>query len=132
MKVWEQRRLMTHCARNHPLRGENLYLWKDGRRRCRACRDLASKSHEKRRPRYLRKYGLTPESYDALLVEQGGRCAICQALPTARALAVDHDHETGAVRGLLCTSCNVRLAALDDRGWQSRAEVYLGRTEPIT
>ena len=52
-------------------------------------------------------YGLAPGEYDALLAFQGGACAICQcATGKARRLAVDHDHDTGEVRGLLCTSCN--------------------------
>jgi hypothetical protein len=57
-----------------------------------------------------RKYGLTNEEYDALFLFQGGVCFICKrACPTGRRLAVDHDHDTGAIRGLLCTMCNQRV-----------------------
>lgn len=54
----------------------------------------------------LKKYGLTREQYDAILEFQGGRCAICRNEPKTRRLAVDHDHVTGQIRGLLCMNCN--------------------------
>jgi Recombination endonuclease VII len=41
-----------------------------------------------------------------MLAEQGGGCAICGAEPKTKRLHVDHDHKTGAVRGLLCFRCN--------------------------
>ncbi len=55
------------------------------------------------------KYGLTPERYDEMLEAQGGGCAICGKPPGDTALHVDHCHETGRVRGLLCFSCNAGL-----------------------
>lgn len=55
----------------------------------------------------LATYGITAEEYQAILDYQGGRCAICQrATGATKRLSVDHDHKTGAVRGLLCTPCN--------------------------
>lgn len=72
-------------------------------------------------PLYARKmslksqYGITLEDYDAKLAEQGGVCAVCGKAPSARRrLAVDHDHKTGEVRGLLCTQCNQALGLLKD------------------
>lgn len=53
----------------------------------------------------LRKYGLTPEEYQSLCDKQNGRCAICGGRESRR-LAVDHCHETGEIRGLLCSGCN--------------------------
>jgi hypothetical protein len=49
-------------------------------------------------------YGLGPGDYGKLLEAQGGRCAItgCRATGRTKRLAVDHDHKTGEVRGLLC------------------------------
>lgn len=52
---------------------------------------------------------ITWAQYQKLLDEQAGRCAACRALPQKRALAVDHDHDTGLIRGLLCTPCNYFL-----------------------
>lgn len=65
----------------------------------------------------LARHGLTPERYAALLREQGGGCAICQrALSKGQRtrLAVDHDHQTGRVRGILCSSCNGGLGLFRD------------------
>lgn len=63
----------------------------------------------------LKKYGLTPESFDALLSSQGGVCAICkEGLILGRDTHVDHDHKTGVVRGVLCSGCNVGLGAFRD------------------
>jgi hypothetical protein len=59
--------------------------------------------------RYM--YGITLEQFNALAESQQGRCAICRR---KRKLAVDHDHETGAIRGLLCRPCNSGLGLLGD------------------
>jgi Recombination endonuclease VII len=68
-----------------------------------------------------REYRLTDEEYGALHVEQDGRCAICREPETKLhhtgslcRLVVDHDHETGEVRGLLCSACNVGLGSFKD------------------
>lgn len=52
-------------------------------------------------------FGISQAEYDALLGKQGGVCAIChETCATGRNLAVDHDHVTGEIRGLLCARCN--------------------------
>lgn len=63
-------------------------------------------------------YGLGGDDYDGLLERQGGRCAICRARPRSKRLAVDHNHATGAVRGLLCSRCNHDLMGA---AWDSLA-----------
>lgn len=72
---------------------------------------------------YLRQktYGITPADYKRLLLIQGGVCAICRQDETRtiktgerRPLTVDHDHETGSVRGLLCSLCNTALGSFRD------------------
>ena len=63
-----------------------------------------------------------------MLEHQGGVCAICKRPPRGKLpLNVDHDHKTGAVRGLLCWTCNHRLlpAAQDDWKRLTRAAEYL-------
>ena len=82
---------------------------------CRAC--SSAKSHA---TRVEKVYGITADDYATLLREQGGRCAICRARPKSKRLAVDHDHRTGAVRGLLCSRCNHDLMG---SAWDSLALV---------
>jgi hypothetical protein len=72
----------------------------------------------KRRERdaYLqRTHGITIDEYDALLAEQGGVCAICEKPPRSDiSLHVDHNHETGQRRGLLCWPCNSAIGNAGD------------------
>ena len=62
----------------------------------------------------IRKYGITEPEYDAMLSLQAGLCAICGGQPGKKALAVDHCHETGKVRSLLCANCNMMLGHAKD------------------
>jgi hypothetical protein len=83
----------------------------------------------------LKKYGLTILDYERLLESQGGGCAICGRKNTGskrkRYLAVDHCHETGLVRGLLCSQCNTAIGLFKDQievieaaaGYLKRAEM---------
>lgn len=65
----------------------------------------------KRNSHLFRTYGITLEEYDDLLRKQDEKCAVCMRHYTefSKNLAVDHDHTTGEVRGLLCTYCNQRV-----------------------
>jgi hypothetical protein len=70
-------------------------------------REYRRENREAERSGHLRRtFGLTLEEYEQLLAAQGGRCAICRSEPGKISLHVDHDHETGKVRGLLCFRCN--------------------------
>ena len=63
------------------------------------------------------KFGMTPEQYFALLDVQENKCALCSvdfAGIKKKQIHVDHDHATGAVRGILCMPCNVALGMLGD------------------
>lgn len=71
-----------------------------------------------------RKYGLTEADFDVLLASQGGLCAMECGKP---AIHVDHCHETGKVRGLLCRGCNVGLGFYEKL--HERAKAYLERTK---
>jgi hypothetical protein len=67
----------------------------------------------------LRPFRFSLKEYHRLLQAQEGLCAICRQLPTKRLgerkrLAIDHDHKTGRVRGLLCDRCNGGLGSFDD------------------
>ena len=76
-----------------------------------------------------RKYGLTLDDYHVMLEAQRGGCAICAAPePDGQSLHVDHDHDTGAVRGLLCFTCNAGIGMFDhDIVLLSAAVQYLRR-----
>lgn len=72
-------------------------------------------------------YGITLQQYDALFDAQDGACAICAGRPRTQRLAVDHDHRTGMVRGLLCKRCNHKMlgGSGDNPDLLRRAAVYL-------
>lgn len=60
-----------------------------------------------------KRYGVDDSEYQRLLAKQNGLCAIC-AKTCSRQLALDHDHTTGNIRGLLCNSCNRGLGYFKD------------------
>jgi predicted metal-dependent hydrolase len=62
----------------------------------------------------LQTLGISVEEYMTLLKKQKGVCGICRKAPVKRRLAVDHCHQTGRVRGLLCGPCNTGLGLLGD------------------
>jgi len=74
-------------------------------------------------------YGLKPGQYEAIYKLQGGVCYICRrANGRTKRLSVDHDHKTGFVRGLLCSTCNKFLGHVrDDSGAGARLFAYLER-----
>jgi hypothetical protein len=80
-----------------------------------------------RHERQLRKYGLTEELWKLLWDAQKGCCAICtKRFAPNRLPCVDHNHETGEVRGLLCPPCNYAVGERhDDAVWFRRAADYL-------
>lgn len=103
-----------------------------------AARSIAwGHAHPAARATHRRKwlYGLGQEEYTQLLTEQRGVCAICERLENVRKsagqewrLSVDHDHATGAVRGLLSNGCNRGLGYFDDNPvLLVRAALYLAR-----
>jgi hypothetical protein len=87
-------------------------------RRCVACQSTKNRKRgpELRRADNLKHhYAMTPAIYDAMLKAQGGTCAICdEVCPTGKRLAVDHDHVTDDIRGLLCVNCNTALGKMGD------------------
>jgi hypothetical protein len=79
-------------------------------------------------------FGITLDEFDAMVAAQGGVCAICSQperaliLGEPKRLCIDHDHETGRVRGLLCNACNIGLGRFRDNLDNLRAAAdYLER-----
>lgn len=121
----------TKCGVEKPL----TEFWRDRSKkhghsaRCKVCKTSAHnqyrrergydkkrywKNPQKERERHLiRKYGLDLAGYERLFVKQDGACAVC-GKRQKRAFDVDHDHVTGVVRGLLCTSCNRMIGHAGD------------------
>lgn len=94
--------------------------WREERKRRKAAAHEAA---------VIRTYGLKEGEYKRLYDAQLGTCAIClRATGATRKLSVDHDHETGKVRGLLCRPCNDMLGhARDSDMFFYRAANYLQR-----
>ncbi|AYV26896.1 MULTISPECIES: endonuclease VII domain-containing protein [Streptomyces] len=74
---------------------------------CRVCR-----AQRNRASYFKRKYGITEAERDGMIAAQGGNCLLCRTAPAEH---VDHDHQTGKVRGVLCFSCNAALGQFKDR-----------------
>ena len=94
-----------------------------GASRCRPCASAASHAS-----RIKATYGITTDDYETIFAYQGGVCAICEQRPVSKRLAVDHDHLTGEVRGLLCSRCNGELLGALHHSLSTalRAVLYLG------
>ena len=73
------------------------------------------------------KFGITAAEYHSMLEAQNGVCAICLGVnKNGKRLSVDHNHETGKVRGLLCQRCNLCIGQFEeDQGTLLRAVDYL-------
>mgnify|MGYP001189280795 CR=1 FL=1 len=96
-----------------------------------------NKKRNKRKPNYhphhIKQYGLTLEQYEGMLEFQEHKCKICgeeesavDKTGTIRRLAIDHDHDTGQIRGLLCRACNTALGSFKDNVESlKRAILYL-------
>lgn len=108
-----------HCSRCKECNKAKVREWRAANR---DAYNLAERQRYAASPakweRHLRsKYGISAAEYAERLEKQGGCCAICRAEPGAigETLAVDHDHATGKVRGLLCAKCNRMLGCAIDR-----------------
>ena len=76
------------------------------------------------------KFGVRKIDWLVMYYHQGGLCGVCAEveLDTSPNICVDHDHETGKVRGLLCRSCNTGMGWIDKPGWTGKAVAYQERT----
>ena len=138
----------TVCKTEQPL--DNYYNHKssvDGKQyRCKSCDNIARKKWQDNNPekaarsgrerRLRHRYGVDLVWYEDKLKEQGGKCDICGVSQNKTSgdtkdnlnFAVDHNHDTGKVRGLLCNQCNRAMGMLgDDVSTLTKAIQYLGK-----
>lgn len=105
---------------------------------CKVCHNTASTQNYENNKRawratfYQRRYGISIERFEEMLAKQNDVCAVCLKPETSKKfehLSVDHDHETGRVRGLLCAKCNRLLGIFEKNpGLFEAFEVYLHRS----
>lgn len=116
------------CKRGHLRTSENLY----SRGTCKICVKATVKAYQQSHRQWVsergrvwrnttkgkrvvknnelkRYHGISLLRYEELLAEQNGKCAICKEFPRKRMLAVDHNHGTSRIRGLLCHTCNTMI-----------------------
>jgi hypothetical protein len=119
-------KICTKCKIEKPI--EDFYLCsRDGRiARCMSCvKEYQSTRTRKRDPAkirantLMREYGMTPADYNEMLADQGGTCKISTC--DRPATVVDHNHDTGEVRGLLCNQHNTALGLAGDSPVHLRA-----------
>lgn len=116
----------AYMKKYYAIAGEEIKRKKRERyqaRREKACawmREFRSNNKERvaviqRKAHLKRAYGMTPEAWDDLFISQGSKCALCMSLTAGgRGWHVDHDHSTGAVRGIICRNCNLVLGHAKD------------------
>ena len=81
-----------------------------------------------RNERLLRVYGISAAEYDVIFTNQRGQCKICGEKAKTKRLSIDHDHDTGRIRGLLCNNCNAAVGFLKDDPKLARNIIkYLGQ-----
>ncbi len=112
----------------NPKSADSLNWW------CRICERENVRAWKQAHPdemkaaKRLERYGLTLEMFHDLVCQQNNSCAICGSSFDDKTLNVDHDHVTGAVRGLLCFNCNAMLGnAHDSMETLVSALIYLER-----
>lgn len=109
-------RICSSCKKDLPINeyySEKNYHCKE------CCKQYARTSRHK-------VYGLSSIQFEEMKEAQDNRCAICGVSPQTRVLCIDHNHQTGMVRGLLCAPCNSALGLLkEDIALMTRAIDYL-------
>jgi hypothetical protein len=101
-----------HCKKNFKLNSSSqLY-----------CDECVSTSSDIRR---IKNYGICHSEFRDKLISQDFLCEICKSAFDVNSAAVDHDHNSGRIRGLLCRNCNLKLAVVEDRDFVLNAQAYL-------
>ena len=107
---------------------KNISDFYTGRNDCKDCRNYAARKirideperyarYKKRSNEYLkeRRYGITQEDFNKMLVDQNNMCKICSnEFKGTKDTHIDHCHNSDTVRGLLCSSCNIALGQFND------------------
>lgn len=135
----------SRCSQEFELNSDNFYKNKSTKTGwgcyCKSC----IKEYRRDRPKYVdpddptrvnyhrkRLFGLSKEEVDQIKKAQDGVCAICKSVAknkdgSPRELCLDHDHETGTIRGMLCQHCNAGLGQFKDSPYLlEKAILYLG------
>ena len=129
------------CGQEKP--SDNFYRYKKA---CKSCLYANQRKYRNSRPNFHRvhnlkqRYGLSPDEYQSILANQNFTCAICEVeishaleYTAKRSVVVDHNHETGEVRGILCSKCNLVLGhARESTDILYRAIVYLSERGAYT
>lgn len=124
-------RVCSKCGVEKPLTDEFFYTKKSPkgkyyyRRTCKICHHADNLEDQR-----IRKYGIDAKGVEKMLVQQQHRCHICERKFNTKDYSttphVDHCHETGQVRGILCMSCNTGLGMFKDNvKLLKRAAIYL-------
>jgi hypothetical protein len=108
-KAWVRTKVCQKCGASHTSRSSTS-------RWCKTC------SPGKKDSNKLARYNMSKPEWDIMIKEQKGLCRLCPK----KAMVIDHNHNTGQVRGLLCDSCNLLLGILEIRGvnWIKKAQKY--------
>lgn len=106
-KIYHSRKCRAcQSARVHAWRSNNRDKVSKYNKTAKA-KNPAHHAHKAIQNHYKRKFGITLEERAEMLAAQGGRCLICKTdKPTRRGWCIDHDHVSGAIRGVLCAPCN--------------------------
>lgn len=117
-------KICAHCKEEKPIAKYMLdSRYKDGyRSTCRPCRTVQSRDSQIRT-----RYGFERDEYEAFLESHNFECDVCGS---KKNLGVDHDHESGIVRGLLCSNCNTALGLVKDSNERLEALIdYLEKSK---
>lgn len=132
-------KICTNCGTAKPLADFHKDAKaKDGKASwCKCCANKDKRTNRKRTYCKVKKrewqvktrYGISIEAVQQMHLAQGGKCVLCDIELANKRPCIDHCHNTGKVRGLLCHRCNIRLGGWDDLAWRTRAMAYLGINE---
>lgn len=97
----------------------------------RAIRKERNRKYKQKKGTRFAQYGITEQQYDIMRDAQNGVCAICGGIDGHQSLCIDHNHTTGKVRQLLCSTCNAGLGMFrEDRFVLQKAIEYITKHWP--